>query len=168
MAPSVLRTEREALRRSFLPKQVRILFVGESPPASGRFFYRADSGLHRAVREVFQAADPAIRDEDFLQTFKKRGCYLIDLCEDPVDQLDPLARRAACRVGEDLLSRRIKRLQPETIVSLVRSIKSHIDRASANADWHGPILDVPYPGRWIRHRRIFTAELLPYVKALIP
>ncbi len=160
-------TNHEGLRRRFRPKKLRILFVGESPPASGRFFYRGDSGLYRAVREVFQAVDPAIRDEEFLYTFQNCGCYLIDLCGDPVDQADPQTRRAACLQGEPLLSRRIKRLQPEMIVSLVRSIRKHVDRAAANAGWRGHILDVPYPGRWVRHRQIFTAKLLPYVKAVL-
>jgi hypothetical protein len=31
---------RERLRRHYPPARVRILFVGESPPASGRFFYQ--------------------------------------------------------------------------------------------------------------------------------
>lgn len=161
------RRRREALRRRFRPKRLRILFIGESAPASGRFFYRGDSGLYRAVRDVFQAADPAISDEDFLCTFQKCGCYLIDLCADPVDKLDPKARRASCFSGEALLSQRIRRLGPELIVSLVRSIRGNIDRAAAKAGWRGPVLDVPYPGRWIRHRRIFTATLLPYAKSVL-
>jgi hypothetical protein len=40
---------REHLRKHYRPDRVRILFVGESPPASGRFFYQADSGLYRAA-----------------------------------------------------------------------------------------------------------------------
>jgi len=31
---------RERLRKRYRPSPVRILFVGESPPASGRFFYQ--------------------------------------------------------------------------------------------------------------------------------
>lgn len=144
-----------------------MLFIGESPPASGRFFYRADSGLYRAVRDVFQAANASITHENFLAQFRECGCYLIDACADPVDQLNLKERSAACLRSEPSLSRRIKRLQPDLIVSLVRSIRGNIDRAAAKADWHGPILDLPYPGRWIHHRQVFTAELLPYVKAVI-
>ena len=161
------RKKREALRRAFLPEQVRILFIGESPPASGRFFYSGNSGLYRAVRDVFQAVDPSIDDDSFLARFREYGCYLIDACPDPVDQLEAKERRAACVEGEASLSRTIRRLQPEMIVSLVRSIRENVERAIQMAGWHGPILDVPYPGRWIRHREIFTAELLPHVKALL-
>ena len=41
-----------------------MLFVGESP-ASGRFFYRADSGLYRAIRQTFLSAFPDLKDADF-------------------------------------------------------------------------------------------------------
>ena len=158
---------REVLRRKFLPMHVRILFIGESPPASGRFFYRRDSGLYRAVRSLFQAADPSISDEEFLHRFRKCGCYLIDACTDPVDKLEPKLRRAACAAGERSLSRRIRRQRPEMIVSLVRSTRGNIDRAAATANWYGPIIDVPYPGRWIRHRKVFATKLMPYVKGVL-
>jgi hypothetical protein len=52
------RREREALRESFRPKPIRILFVGEAPPASGRFFYSANSGLYRAMRDVLKHSIP--------------------------------------------------------------------------------------------------------------
>jgi hypothetical protein len=144
-----------------------MLFVGESPPASGRFFYCGNSGLYRGVREVYQAADPSLDDDTFLVRFREYGCYLTDLCPDPVDQLEPSARRAACMQAEPSLSRNIRRLQPEMIISLVRSIRDNVERAVQRSNWHGPVLHVPYPGRWIRHREIFKVELLPYVRSLL-
>ena len=160
------RKKREALRLSFLPEQVRMLFIGESPPASGRFFYSGNSGLYRAVRDVFQTVDPSISDQTFLARFREYGCYLIDACPHPEDQLEPKARRAACIEGETSLSKTIRRLQPEMIVSLVRLIRENVERAIEMAHWHGPVLHLPYPGRWIRHREIFSAELLPCLTAL--
>jgi hypothetical protein len=58
--------ERERLRERYRPKYVRILFVGEAPPASRRFFYRKDSGLYRTIRGAFEKALPRVRDRDFL------------------------------------------------------------------------------------------------------
>ena len=159
--------KRQALRLQFRPEKVRMLFIGEAPPASGRFFYQGDSGLYRAIRDVFHEVDHSITDENFLCTFQRCGCYLIDVCGSPVDNLDRKPRRAACIAGELLLSRRIRRLQPESIVSLLRAIRGNIERAASRADWHGVILDVPYPGRWARHREIFTAKLLSHVASLI-
>src|SRR5262245_35451556 len=112
------RQEREKLRRAFRPASVRLLFVGESPPASGRFFYSQNSGLYFAMLAAFRQADPAINDENFLARFEAMGCYLIDLCPDPVDRLDSKARETARRASEASLSRRIANLHPAAIVSL--------------------------------------------------
>lgn len=161
------RPGREALRRTFRPRNVRVLFVGESPPASGRFFYRRDSGLYRAMRNLFEMADPSVSDESFLQKFQECGCYLVDLCGEPVDKLESNARRPAHLAGERSLRQKISRLQPEVIVSLCRSIRPSVSRAAAAANWTGPIMDVPYPGRWIHHNRVFVAKLLPLVKRIL-
>ncbi len=159
-------TRRERIRRRYRPAHLRVLFIGEAPPASGKFFYNRDSGLYRAMRDAFLAIDPSITDQNFLALFQRTGCYLIDLCPHPVDRLDGHSRRAACLAGEPLLSRRIKRLQPQAMVTLVRSIRTNVERAARRAEWLGPLMDVPYPGRWIRHREIFVDALRPQLLAL--
>ena len=161
------RRRREALRAGYRPQRVRMLFVGESPPASGRFFYNRDSGLYRALRDAFHLADESIGDENFLAVFQQAGCYLIDACRQPVDRLEPSARRTACLAGEALLSSDIRGLQPETIVTLVRSIRENVERAALRASWTGTMITVPYPGRWVQHRKVFLELLLPRVKALL-
>ena len=161
------RRRRERLRRRFLPDRLRLLFIGESPPASGRFFYRGDSGLYRAILAAFHAVDPAIKDADFLARFQASGCYLIDLCPEPADRLDPAARRAACLAGEATLSRTIARLHPPAIATLVRSIEGNVARAAARAGWDGPCLNLPYPGRWSRHRDVFIDRLVPAIGPLL-
>jgi len=162
-----MESKRERLRRRYRPPFIRILFVGESPPASGRFFYQQDSGLYRAMREAFRVIDPSITDEGFLTVFQSAGCYLIDTCTEPVDHLDAQSRRAACFASEPSLSRRIGRLQPASIVTLLRSIRSNVGRAVAEVGWHGRILEVPYPGRWARHREIFVQSLTPQLRDLL-
>ena len=57
----------EELRRKYRPGRVRLLFIGESPPASGRFFYRRNSGLYLAEH-------PAL---NLIYRFKPRLCYLL-------------------------------------------------------------------------------------------
>ena len=109
---------RERLRRRYRPVRVRILFVGEAPPESGRFFYQADSGLYRAVRGTFIRALPALEGRDFLKSFRGLGCYLVDLCGKPVDRLAPKERRKACADGEVRLSAVIRRLRTEAVARL--------------------------------------------------
>jgi len=157
---------RERLRRRYRPAEVRLLFIGESPPASGRFFYQGDSGLYRAMRDAFLAADPLLTRDRFLAAFRESGCYLIDTCIDPVDHLDARSRRAACLAAEPSLARQIRSLQPASIVTLLRSIRDNVRRAAEDAGWRGPILEVPYPGRWASHRKIFLEALAPQVEAL--
>jgi len=150
---------RERLRKRYRPAQVRILFVGESPPASGRFFYQADSGLYRAVHEAFVTSLPALRDVDFLESFRGLGCYLVDLCAQPVDRMERKQRSQACRDGEVRLSRVIKQLQPDIIITVVRSIAPSVRRAQYGAKWSGEYLELPYPGRWRNHRVAFVNAL---------
>ena len=159
--------KREALRRSFRPVRLRLLFIGESPPASGRFFYQGDSGLYRAIRDAFRAIDASITDASFLTIFQGSGCYLIDLCPKPVDHLDLKLRQAACRASEASLARTIARLQPPAIATVVRSIEDNVAQAASLAHWHGPFIHLPYPGRWSRYRTGFVDTLLPAVGSLL-
>jgi hypothetical protein len=147
---------------------VRLLFIGESAPASGRFFYQADSGLYRAMRDAFHMADPAIDDENFFVVFQGLGCYLVDLCRRPVDGLDPKSRRAACRAGERSLSNMIIELQPAMIATLLRSIEENVARSLVPTGWRGPIVHLPYPGRWARNKKVFMNALGPIIGELIP
>jgi hypothetical protein len=156
---------RERLRRRHRPAHVRILFVGEAPPASGRFFYQRDSGLYRAVRKAFLDALPTLPADDFLDWFRALGCYLVDLCGRPVDHLSKKSRGKACRAGEPRLTRSLRQLRPEIVVALVRSIADNVKRAERRAAWSGVHIEVPYPGRWHQHRAAFLRTLKPLLRS---
>jgi hypothetical protein len=156
--------EKERLRRSYRPAHVRILFVGESPPASGRFFYQADSGLYRAIRNTFRAAFPALPKDDFLHSFQTLGCYLVDLCGKPVDRLNSEKRKQACRDGEARLARTLKELRPQIVITVLRSISANVRSAQASADWKGLYVELPYPGRWKEHRIAFEDTRKPVLR----
>ena len=119
------------------------------------------------MRDAFRTIDPSIEDANFLSVFRASGCYLIDLCPEPVDRLLPESRRAACRAGEASLSRSIARLQPLMIATVLRSIECNVTRAAAHADWHGPLIHLPYPGRWSRYREEFVCTLATTISALL-
>jgi hypothetical protein len=71
------------------------LFVGESAPASGDFFYYGTSAMTRYMRRAIEdALGPA---NDFLASFKGLGWYLDDLVLTPVDKL-ARSERIAIRV----------------------------------------------------------------------
>jgi hypothetical protein len=162
--PQKAEAVRERLRRRYRPARVRMLFVGESPPASGRFFYQADSGLYRAMRQTFLSAFPDLKDAHFLESFRKLDCYLVDLCGNPVDKLAQKQRRFACARGETRLAAIIRGLDPEVIVTIVRSIAANVERAEARAKWQGTHIELPYPGRWKTHRVAFEYALRPVLR----
>jgi len=48
----------DELRARYCPDVVRVLFVGESSPAGGTFFYAANSKLYFATKHAFEQARP--------------------------------------------------------------------------------------------------------------
>lgn len=159
---------RERLRLRYRPACVRLLFVGESPPASGRFFYQADSGLYRAIRDAFARANSDFQKDSFLNVFRAHGCYLVDLCERPVDRLSKRERARACVKGEVRLSKTLRRLRPDMVIVVVRSIAANVRRSEEHANWSGRHLELPYPGRWRQHRAGFLRALIPVLRKLYP
>jgi len=153
--------KRETLRRRYKPDKVTILFIGEAPPRSGRFFYQGDSGLYRAVRDTFVAAFPTLTEDKFLESFYASGCYLVDLCGQPVDHRPPKVRAAICLGCEGRLEQAVRCTRPKIVVTLVRSIRASVERALAKARWSGIRLEPPYPGRWKHHRVEFQRQLAP-------
>jgi hypothetical protein len=41
-----------------------------------------------------------------------------------------------------------------------------VERAASRAGWQGPLIDLPYPGRWRHHQDQFLGALVPTLKAL--
>ena len=161
------RVAREELRHKFMPARVGLLFVGESPPAGGTFFYAADSGLFRATRDAFcDAIEGCERFDSFLDCFMALGCYLEDLCHEPVNHLIGSAdgskskRLEARRAGESHLARTIAQLQPLVIIVLLKAIEENVERAAAAAGFAQTERYVlTYPSRWHRHRLAYRREL---------
>jgi hypothetical protein len=116
------------------------------------------------MREAFEIADPNLSDEGFLTQFQARGCYLTDLSHEPVDQLENAARKEARAQGEQHLSLEIARWKPEMVAPLLRSIVPNVKRATERAKWQGTMVELPYPGRWVRHRDVFLKEIVPILK----
>ena len=141
-----------------------MLFVGESPPAGGTFFYRANSKLYHATREAFERAIPRLaREDDFLSAFARLGCYVDDLALYPVDHLDLKApeRLQARAAGVKPLACRIKPLRPRVAVVVMKAIVDDVADALELAG-HGAVKreDLPFPAR---DRDRYIAELAELV-----
>jgi hypothetical protein len=78
-AGAEMNKETEVIRERFRPKRVLTLFVGESAPKSGKFFYCGNTALKRYMEDVVNAAGLGA-DGDFLERFKSYGWYLMISC----------------------------------------------------------------------------------------
>jgi hypothetical protein len=127
--------ELEELRRQYRPYPIRVLFVGESPPARGTFFYKGDSALARYTKLSFERSYslPDLAMADFLHGFKSAGCYLDDLCLDPVNRMTPPHRRAAWKKAVEPFAHRLADDSPQIIVPILRSIESSVRQAAERA-----------------------------------
>lgn len=113
----------EKIRQSFKPDKVSVLFIGESAPASGSFFYTGDS-LCTYTKEAFTMAFPDIvfrTSDEFLQFFQKTGCYLDDLSLIPVNDRNIDERKRMQLEGMPSLAKRIVDYQPNAIVCMLKN-----------------------------------------------
>jgi hypothetical protein len=141
----------EATRARYRPSRIATLFVGESAPRSGAFFYCGNTALAREMERVMKTAG-VTASGDFLEQFKARGWYLDDLVLTPVNHLGRAERNRRCRAAEQSLADRIARYQPRAIVALLLGIKAIVEAAAT-----APRYAVPFPGNGQQAR--FRREL---------
>jgi hypothetical protein len=162
-------------RESYLPPAatgVRVLCIGESPPAGGTFFYCGNSGLHDATQEAFKKSIPAVRRAgDFRDAFMRLGCYLEDLSLEPVNDLPNAERLRARKAGIEPLATRIRPFRPRVVVVVGYDVSKHVIRALVNAG-HGDVARerLPFPTSRRRmtdgvpYRDVYVEELAALVK----
>lgn len=150
----------EAVRARYRPERIVTLFVGESAPYNGAFFYCGDSAM---LRHMQRAVELALGESDnFLDRFKAYGWYLDDLVLTPVNQLTKSQRKAKCLAAQPSLADRIATYRPEAIVSVLLVIKPFVDAAAIMAGITAPRYAVPFPGMGQQAR--FQAD----IAAIIP
>ncbi len=124
--------EREGLRYSYKPRKVCLLFIAESPPASGGFFYNnktigrdylfAETARalrlwpdHRPMRKNFDK-------RPLLRKFQSMGCFLIDSSHAPVDKLKGPERNWKVRQAIPRLMEEIGTLKPDRVVIVKKNV----------------------------------------------
>lgn len=150
----------DQLRDDFRPSEVRMLFVGESSPAGGTHFYRANSNLFRATNKSFALAYGAHVVPDgprFLHWFRDQGCWLVDLADRPVNRLPGRPRKDAVDAGVDRLATTIRETRPERIIVIKASIAAAVRQAGHAAGYEGEIVELPFPVR--QWQSVYVREL---------
>ena len=162
-------TSVEHIRLRWKPRSVRVLFIAEAPPSNGDFFYkwkRPDS-LAAYTRRAFAAVFDDVPDDPkaFLSYFRRRGCYLEDLCHTPIHTRS--ARKKALRRehGIALLTERIKQQRPLAVIAVMKEISLHVRIASCFARVDPEqTYSLPFPGQ--SHQLEYVKELRPLLRRL--
>ena len=155
----------ESARRRYKPDVITVLFIGESPPSGGTFFYFCNSKLYRATERAFRDAVPQLLEDGFLDSFRRLGCYLDDLCLKPVNQLKKGGRAEKLQLdeerqaGEEPLAKRIEEVHPRAFVLIGLGIESNVRRAVKRARcYERPFYALPFPN-WPRDVTRFHNDL---------
>ena len=153
----------EEIRNKYRPEKIKVLLVGESPPAAGTFFYTGDS-LTRYTQVAFQRIFPEVEKlstEGFLKYFRDNGYYLDDLCLEPVNQMGNTEREIARRCGVDPLATRIRRYQPEHIIAIHMGSSDMVKLAALKAGLdHIPVHTTAFPSFSNQPRYINELEVI--------
>lgn len=154
--------EFELIRYRNKPEKIKILFVGESRPVNGTFFYNENSNLYKNTKKAF---------DDFCQInsfsfdgFKSLGCWLYDICNQPVNHLNNAARTEEIGRGILQLENLIGLELPDYIVVCKRGAVRDLIRHSnimANYQENENIFFLPFPacGRQNEYREKLTVIL---------
>ena len=152
----------ERARADHRPRRITTLFVAESAPVGGTFFYYGNGHLGRYLRRSIE--EVLAGDGDFLERFKSYGWYLDDLVQAPVNHLTPRERRAAHLGAAQVLQLRIAEYRPLAIVCLLKSIGAIVRAAASGAGFDGPFFEVPFPGNGQQRR--FHLQMIDIVPDL--
>lgn len=164
----------EELHNAYRPRRVKVLFVGESSPAQGTNFYLTNSNLYRATQASFAEAfgsDVVPSGAAFLRFFATKGCWLVDLADQPVNQIDPKERRQAVDAGIPRLTDLIREIRPKHIVVIKKDIAKAVRQAIELARVKSPrVLVLRYPLRqwraeYVRDLAAFVSETFKQSRA---
>jgi hypothetical protein len=110
----------ENLRNDYKPNNVEVLFVGESRPQAGTFFYKEDSALYRETKKAFN--EYFAQNIFTLVNFKRWNCWLYDISNDPVNGLPAAERRDIIRTNIPQLVEMVQREKPKLIIVCKKTI----------------------------------------------
>ncbi len=157
----------EKIRSRFRPDQIRILFVGESPPDSGKFFYCGNSQMAQNMKRALER-DLFAGTGDFFEAFRDSGCYLDDLVLVPVNKSSGGIQKQARRKAIPDLAQRIMKYRPRVVVALLKKIESDVGIAVAQSgvDARFYVTHFPGNGQQARFERDIM-KLLPVLRNAI-
>lgn len=148
----------ESLCKSYRPQKVDILFVGESAPASGKFFYDKSNMTTYTSKAFEETLSKSFHSTlDFLNYFKSTGCFLDDLSLVPVDKMDKRDRELVLEKSINALADRIKEYDPSVIIIVLKKIEKYVNKAISKSKVTPVVHTLPFPGNG--HQNKYIKEL---------
>ena len=154
----------EKLRKSYQPKKIKLLLIGESPPESGKFFYLKSSMTiftQRAFENTFKLKFK--NNKAFLEYFKKKGCYLDDLSLIPVDRMPSSRRKEVLSNSVPSLAKRLKSYKPEIVIIALKKIERKVNEALELSSIQCERYALPFPGNG--HQNKYIQKLSKILKS---
>jgi len=158
------RTDYLRLRNAYIPAEIKIIFVLESPPASGRYFYNPDGPTTEALfgammRDVVEMT-PTCK-ADGLKEFAARGYFLVDATYTPVNRLSDKEKEATTLCDFEALVADLRQYaKPETSIVLVKAnvcrlLEPKLQERDFNVLNRGIMIPFPSTGQQSKfHQRI--------------
>jgi len=136
-------------RLKYKPCNVTMLFIGESPPASGDYFYfGGKNSLLKYIRQAFVSVygDKCGDEDEFLEFFKKGGNYLIDLSEESINGKQNKERRQLRKANIEPLADRVKKINPKSVIIFMKAIEKEVRAALPSSIPKENIYVTKFPG----------------------
>lgn len=157
-----MNSEIEKLRKEYLPIPIKVLFIGESAPHGGGFFYKKSGLLHSQFCQVLK---PYVGDQpSFVDAFKAAGIYLDDLVLTPVNHLSLSERRASHEASIPSMTERLRKYEAPCVVAFMKDIALPVAKAIIASGKPCRFEVVPFPGFGQQARfRASMIALLPEI-----
>ena len=145
-----------SLREKYLPEKLEIIFVLESPPASGLYFYdengKTSEPLFAAMMKLLNFS--AKNKKEGLELFQKEGYIIVDSTYEPVNRLKGRQRNDVILRDFDALIEDLEGLNPGKRVPLVlvkanicRLLEPRLKRHGFNVKNNGTVVPFPSTGQ---------------------
>lgn len=125
------------LRNKYLPKNIKIVFILESPPVSGKYFYNEEGSVKEPLFSAMMKLIglPPGNKQEGLTYFANKGYFIVDATYEPVNKLKNKERNDKILENfEYLVKVLIKLGDPKKINTIL--IKSNICRLLENKLLH--------------------------------
>ena len=123
-----------AIRETYKPTKISVLFIGESPPPDRQtFFYCERGNLYDATKDAFNAVFD-MSGYDFLDFFRGINCYLYDLFDQPGIIVSGKPRKGQCVATSQQIINAVNNLndfiaqeEPEAVVFVLKRVYEKVN-----------------------------------------